>query len=330
MTAAHPSDEELREFIVSHFDLEELRTLCQDLGVDFDSLRGEGKEAKARELIAYLHRRSRIGYLLAVFERLRPEAWQASFSLREAGESARGKRAASPGRVGGLVKRLVALWGRLLQALRDPLWQGVAALVAILTCVGSMAMWVRPNCWSRWFPTDATQVPAPHRTATSLPTNTPVPAVITVPSTMTATPRTTIPTSPSTPTPTLTETATPTSVPTSDPTSTPLAGSARVIGLDRSVMVYIPGGDFVMGSTKREIEQYAKDASLEGYIAERVGATDSGADHEKAGVARTVPNGCGGIHTSVALPKGSDVRSQVTKCSSECATWGVCHVYAPG
>jgi hypothetical protein len=38
------------------FDLEELRTLCFDLQIDFDSLRGEGKEAKARELILFVLR----------------------------------------------------------------------------------------------------------------------------------------------------------------------------------------------------------------------------------------------------------------------------------
>jgi len=42
---------ELHRLLVRHFDLEELRTLAFDLGVDFDDLRGEGKSAKARELI---------------------------------------------------------------------------------------------------------------------------------------------------------------------------------------------------------------------------------------------------------------------------------------
>jgi hypothetical protein len=45
-----PTD--LRLILSLHFDLEEFRTLCFDLGIDFDNLRGEGKEAKARELVA--------------------------------------------------------------------------------------------------------------------------------------------------------------------------------------------------------------------------------------------------------------------------------------
>ncbi len=54
------------------FDEEELRTLCFDLGQDYDSLRGEGKAGKARELVAYLHRHGRIGELLDIIIRLRP------------------------------------------------------------------------------------------------------------------------------------------------------------------------------------------------------------------------------------------------------------------
>ena len=43
----------LRRALVNYFDLEELRTLCFDLGVDFDDLKGNGKGAKARELVAF-------------------------------------------------------------------------------------------------------------------------------------------------------------------------------------------------------------------------------------------------------------------------------------
>lgn len=54
---------ELRRLLTDHFDLEELRTLCFDLRVDYDSLRGEGKEAKARELLAYFQRRDQLSRL---------------------------------------------------------------------------------------------------------------------------------------------------------------------------------------------------------------------------------------------------------------------------
>jgi hypothetical protein len=54
----------LRKFIVTRYNLEEIRTLCSDLGVDYDDLGGEGKEAKARELVAYLKRRSKLDDLI--------------------------------------------------------------------------------------------------------------------------------------------------------------------------------------------------------------------------------------------------------------------------
>jgi hypothetical protein len=47
----------LRQIIAEHYSLEELRTLCFDLGVNYDELGGEGLSAKARELLAYLDRR---------------------------------------------------------------------------------------------------------------------------------------------------------------------------------------------------------------------------------------------------------------------------------
>jgi hypothetical protein len=66
----------LRAFIVKHFDREELRTLCYDLGVDFDSLGGEGKAAKARELVAYMVRHSRLEELVAAVSQRRKTAWE--------------------------------------------------------------------------------------------------------------------------------------------------------------------------------------------------------------------------------------------------------------
>ena len=36
----------LRQGIAETFSIDELKTLCSDLGVDYDNLGGEGKEAK--------------------------------------------------------------------------------------------------------------------------------------------------------------------------------------------------------------------------------------------------------------------------------------------
>jgi len=62
---------ELRQALVKHFDLEELRTLCFDLSVDYDSLPGEGKEGKARELVAHVQRRGELESLILAVRRER-------------------------------------------------------------------------------------------------------------------------------------------------------------------------------------------------------------------------------------------------------------------
>ncbi len=62
----------LRRALVAHFDLEELRTLCFDLGVDYDALPGQGKVNKARDLLLHLDRRARIPDLVSLANRLRP------------------------------------------------------------------------------------------------------------------------------------------------------------------------------------------------------------------------------------------------------------------
>lgn len=61
-----PAPGELRQMLTNKYSLEELRDLCQDLGVDYENLPGEGKSAKARELIAHLQRRDRLPELLQV------------------------------------------------------------------------------------------------------------------------------------------------------------------------------------------------------------------------------------------------------------------------
>lgn len=55
-----------------YFSLEEIRTLCFDLGVDFDSVRGEGKAPRIRELILALARNGRLPELLSLLHDERP------------------------------------------------------------------------------------------------------------------------------------------------------------------------------------------------------------------------------------------------------------------
>jgi hypothetical protein len=72
-----PRTSELHRLLAKHFDLEELRTVAFDLGVDWDELGGETKSARARELIAYLQRRNRLGDLMTAIETSRPDMAQA-------------------------------------------------------------------------------------------------------------------------------------------------------------------------------------------------------------------------------------------------------------
>jgi len=65
----------LLAFICDHFDDEELRTLCFDLSVVYGDLPAQGRKNKARELIAHLGRRGRLGELLELLNAERPEAF---------------------------------------------------------------------------------------------------------------------------------------------------------------------------------------------------------------------------------------------------------------
>ena len=63
----------LRQVLATRFNDGELRTLCFDLGIEYDDLPGEGRADRARELVAYLERRDRISDLKEIGERMRPD-----------------------------------------------------------------------------------------------------------------------------------------------------------------------------------------------------------------------------------------------------------------
>ena len=68
----------LREMLVERFSVQELHTLCFDLGLEYEGLAGGDKEGKARELVAYLGRRDRIPELEDKSKRLRPDLWESA------------------------------------------------------------------------------------------------------------------------------------------------------------------------------------------------------------------------------------------------------------
>jgi hypothetical protein len=63
----------LRQILVERFSDGELRTLCFDLGVDYDILPGDNKADKARELVAYLDHRGQSERIAVAGRRLRSD-----------------------------------------------------------------------------------------------------------------------------------------------------------------------------------------------------------------------------------------------------------------
>jgi len=69
----------LLNFLARHYTLDELKTLCFKLFIDFDNLSGDTKSAKARELILHLERGGRIDDLAPVLGREKPIAYRREF-----------------------------------------------------------------------------------------------------------------------------------------------------------------------------------------------------------------------------------------------------------
>ena len=70
----------LREILTKRLNEAELRDLCFDLKVDYDSLPGAGTTNKARELIAYFERRQNVSQLIETVRRQRPDiSWDDEF-----------------------------------------------------------------------------------------------------------------------------------------------------------------------------------------------------------------------------------------------------------
>jgi hypothetical protein len=71
----------LHRFIVEHYSLEDLRTLCFNLGVSYDELGKEKLSTKARELLLWMGRWQKLDQLLDALRESRPEAFDgAGFS----------------------------------------------------------------------------------------------------------------------------------------------------------------------------------------------------------------------------------------------------------
>jgi formylglycine-generating enzyme required for sulfatase activity/nucleoside phosphorylase len=73
LTPAENEQTRLRKLLAEKFSQEELRTLCFDLGIDYEDLPGEGHEAKARDLIAHCKRHDRLSEVVSYIQTVRPD-----------------------------------------------------------------------------------------------------------------------------------------------------------------------------------------------------------------------------------------------------------------
>ena len=223
----------LHEMLATSLDAGELRTLCFDLGVDYDDLPGEGKTNKARELIAYLERRDRLSELVSICKQQRPNIdWR---DVPRATQDVSATLPAAPAEpyrphyeygLGRLRESLFShapvllsefhtLEARLLENLRRVLVVALALVgVILLSTLFVVGRTGRGPMGVLFWTKTPTATPTLTPTATSTPTDTPTPTL-----TATATPTDT-PTPTATVTPTPTATATLTHTPTLTPTAT--------------------------------------------------------------------------------------------------------------
>ncbi len=76
---------QLRQEMVEAFNEEELKTLCFDLGVDYENVAGDTKAEKTREIISLFERKDRLKNLVLQCRRMRPEVdWPDVTDLEQA------------------------------------------------------------------------------------------------------------------------------------------------------------------------------------------------------------------------------------------------------
>ena len=67
-----PSTEKIREELIEHFNVSELRDLCLILHIDYEFLAGTSKQDKIRELILFFQRREELAELVTACRKQRP------------------------------------------------------------------------------------------------------------------------------------------------------------------------------------------------------------------------------------------------------------------
>jgi hypothetical protein len=108
----------LRQFLDEHFNDEELRNLCFDLKIDYESLPAQGKSGKVRELVTYCERHGRTNQLIGASHSLRPMAAPTAPSAKGPPSDDQGLQAIWT-RLAGADDALKAELATLEQRLRD-------------------------------------------------------------------------------------------------------------------------------------------------------------------------------------------------------------------
>jgi formylglycine-generating enzyme required for sulfatase activity len=213
-----PTTADIRKFLIEFFGDEELTTLSFDYFRDVyeEFAEGMSKREKVRRLIERCVRRETLPELLAALERERPEQYRQRFSMPTPEACI---KPAEP-RPGAEAEMQKALQPTSTTRVPRRVWAISYAILALLVAV---VLW--PNISKMIAPVMPTATL--HPTAEVL---SPTPA-----------PPTPVPLTSVTPTPSPTKAL---------PTSTPTLGigSTRVSEKDGMVMVYVPAGEFLMGS----------------------------------------------------------------------------------
>jgi hypothetical protein len=202
----------LRRNLTDYFSDDELRALCSEIGIDYEHLRGQGKAAKASELVRTLAARGRIPELVPQAARLRPDvSWGDMPGDLAAGTGSPLERPAPPTGIGPALRLL----GWLVAALIV-----VAGLVFVL---GGRLRLGKPATT----PVLATGTPSARPTTSTPVVPTPTPTEVAV----TATPQWTLapPTETYSPLPTLTPEPAPTGTPA--PPALAVSNAPRVVTL---------------------------------------------------------------------------------------------------
>ncbi len=183
----------LRRNLTDHFSDEELRALCSEMGVDYERLRGQGKAAKASELVRQLAARARIPELVALAARGHPNiSWGDVPAGLAAGTSPplERNRLSVLGRLAWLLAVLIVLTGLavVLRGRLRPATPGTAPGPALSTpnpvpmsetppVTTSMPAVAPATATPQWTPpsTETSPPPTPTKTPEQTPTRTPTP-----------------------------------------------------------------------------------------------------------------------------------------------------------